>query len=141
MASWALRGITAFFTTLSRGGLQWEESAVSISSLIDTWLHLRPFEHGGERSRAAGLIRALRAGRAAARTGGSAAGPILRAARATLMREARPDGVDYLALVDPITFEPQRRRAGQGLLIAAIRIGRTRLIDNLDVPAPRGRAG
>jgi circadian clock protein KaiC len=48
------RGITAFFTTLSKGGLQREESEVSISSLIDTWLHLRIFESGGERTR--GLV-------------------------------------------------------------------------------------
>ena len=48
------RGITAFFTTLSKGGLQREESEVSISSLIDTWLHLRTFESGGERTR--GLV-------------------------------------------------------------------------------------
>jgi pantoate--beta-alanine ligase len=94
----------------------------------------------GERRRAAGLIRALRAGRAVARAGALDAGTILRAARAALLREARPDGVDYLALVDPQTFEPQRRRRGRGLLIAAIRIGGTRLIDNLGVPAPRARA-
>ena len=48
------RGITAFFTTLSKGGVQQEESEVSISSLIDTWLHLRTFESGGERTR--GLV-------------------------------------------------------------------------------------
>ncbi len=48
------RGITAFFTTLSKGGAQREGSEVSISSLIDTWLHLRTFESGGERTR--GLV-------------------------------------------------------------------------------------
>lgn len=48
------RGITAFFTTLSKGGVQREESEVSISSLIDTWLHLRTFESAGERTR--GLV-------------------------------------------------------------------------------------
>ncbi len=48
------RGITAFFTTLSKGDDQHEETEVSISSLIDTWLHLRTFESGGERAR--GLV-------------------------------------------------------------------------------------
>jgi circadian clock protein KaiC len=48
------RGITAFFTTLPKGGVQHEGSEVSISSLIDTWLHLRTFESGGERTR--GLV-------------------------------------------------------------------------------------
>ncbi len=91
-----------------------------------------------ERRRAAGLYRALRAGRAAARAGARDARSILRSARATLAREARPDAVDYLALVDPRTLEPVRRLAGPGLLLAAIRIGRTRLIDNLSVPGPRG---
>ncbi len=48
------RGITAFFTTLSKGDDQHENTEVSISSLIDTWLHLRTFESGGERAR--GLV-------------------------------------------------------------------------------------
>ena len=47
------RGITALFTTLSKDA-QLEGSEVSISSLIDTWLHLRTFESGGERAR--GLV-------------------------------------------------------------------------------------
>jgi pantoate--beta-alanine ligase len=58
---------------------------------------------------------------------------ITAAARAVLRREAAPDGVDYLALVDPRTFEPLRRLDRRALLIAAVRIGRTRLIDNLAV--------
>jgi pantoate--beta-alanine ligase len=95
----------------------------------------------GERARAAGIRRALLAARAAARRGARDAGRILGAARKTLHREARPDRVDYLALVDPSTFEPIPRLTGRGLLIAAVRIGRTRLIDNLAVDAPRGRSG
>jgi circadian clock protein KaiC len=47
------RAVTAFFTTLSKDTQQ-EASEVSISSLIDTWLHLRTFESGGERAR--GLV-------------------------------------------------------------------------------------
>ena len=87
----------------------------------------------GERARAAGLSRALRAGRDEARAGVRNAARITAAARAVLRREAAPDGVDYLALVDPRTFEPLRRLDRRALLIAAIRIGRTRLIDNLAV--------
>jgi len=48
------RGITAFFTSLSKGGPGWETSEVSISSLMDTWLHLRNIEFQGERAR--GLV-------------------------------------------------------------------------------------
>jgi len=89
-----------------------------------------------ERARAGGLVRALRAGRDAARRGARDSRAILRAAREELRRTARPDGVDYLALVDPVTLGPLRRLDRRGLLLAAIRIGRTRLIDNLWVPAP-----
>jgi pantoate--beta-alanine ligase len=86
-----------------------------------------------QRARAGGLNRALLAGRAAARSGARDPRKIVAAARAELRRRARPDAVDYLALVDPRTFEPVRRLDRRALLIAAIRIGRTRLIDNLAV--------
>ena len=86
-----------------------------------------------ERARASGLYRALAAGRAAARAGAREARKIVAAARVALRLTARPDAVDYLALVDPRTFEPVRRLERRALLIAAVRIGRTRLIDNLAV--------
>jgi pantoate--beta-alanine ligase len=87
----------------------------------------------GERARAAGIYRALRAGKEAARAGARDARRIVAIARTVLRHAARPDAVDYLALVDPATFEPLRRLDRRGLLIAAVRIGRTRLIDNLPV--------
>jgi pantoate--beta-alanine ligase len=93
-----------------------------------------------ERLRARGLPRALRAARQAVRDGATAARSILAVARKTLQREAKPDGIDYLAVVDPRTFEPVTRLDGRGLLIAAARIGRTRLIDNISLSAPRGRS-
>jgi pantoate--beta-alanine ligase len=87
-----------------------------------------------ERSAALGLSRALAAGAAAA-----AAGPagVLAAARAVLDRAAAGDpplALDYLALVDPVTFTA----AGEGyhgpaLLLVAARAGTTRLIDNAQV--------
>ncbi len=86
-----------------------------------------------ERARASGLYRALAAGRAAARAGAREARKIVAAARVALRLSARPDAVDYLALVDSRTFEPVRRLERRALLIAAVRIGRTRLIDNLAV--------
>lgn len=98
-------------------------------------VYLRP----EERERAAGMIRAMREGRAVARTGVLDARKILSRVRQVLRREARPDRVDYLALVDSDTLLPLPRldRSG-GFLIGAIRIGRTRLIDNLFL---RPRAG
>jgi pantoate--beta-alanine ligase len=92
-----------------------------------------------ERERAAGLSRALRAGRAAARAGTRDAARIVAAARAMLRRAANPDRVDYLALVDAATMEPLLRLDRRGLLIGAIRIGSTRILDNLHV-APGVRA-
>jgi len=95
--------------------------------------------NAGQRARAAGLPRALRTAAAAARSGERSAARITAAARATLRRETQPDAVDYFAVVDPKTFLPIRRLERRSLLIAAIRIGRTRLIDNRFI-TPGGRA-
>jgi len=89
-----------------------------------------------ERVRAAGLHRALAAGRAAARAGARDARRIESAVRVTLKLISRPDAIDYVALVDPSTFEPVRRLRSRALLAAAIRLGRTRIIDNVTV-SPR----
>jgi pantoate--beta-alanine ligase len=94
-----------------------------------------------ERRRARGLVRALRAGRAAAREGEGNARAVLGIARVVLRREARPDAVEYLALVDRADLAPLRRLDRPALLIAAVRIGGTRLIDNLAVSPPARRGG
>ena len=93
------------------------------------------------RARAAGLIRALRVGRSMIRSGIRDPGALLTRVKQALRREARPERVDYLALVDPVTLEPLRELDGAALFLGAIRIGNTRLIDNLLVrsPARRGR--
>ncbi len=74
------------------------------------------------------LVRALRAGRAAAPEGASA---VRRAARDVLVREPLVL-VDYLVLVHPETLEdvPEWYR-GEALLALAARVGTTRLIDNV----------
>lgn len=46
-----LNQITAFFTSLTSGSAALEQTNISISSLIDTWLLLRDIEIGGERNR------------------------------------------------------------------------------------------
>ena len=46
-----MKGITAFFTSLTSAGDTMENTDVYISSLIDTWLLLRDIEIGGERDR------------------------------------------------------------------------------------------
>ena len=87
-----------------------------------------------ERSTALALSRALAAGAAAVP---SAPPVVLAAARAVLDGAARRDPplvLDYLALVDPVTFtEVGGARRGPALLLVAARSGATRLIDNTRV--------
>ncbi len=85
-----------------------------------------------ERAAAPGLYRALRAGAHGARGGGASTGAVLKAARAVLAKipGAR---VEYLRLVDAGTLAQARRLRGALRLMAAVRLGRTRLIDNVPV--------
>jgi pantoate--beta-alanine ligase len=79
-----------------------------------------------ERRRALGLSRALRAAEAAV-AGGERDAERVRAATGAAL-----DGVvaEYLALVDPDSFEPVQTLDGRVLVAVAARIGATRLIDN-----------
>ena len=91
-----------------------------------------------ERRRALALSRALRAAETAVAAGERDAAAVERAARAVM------DGVepDYLALVDPDSFEPITTVDGRVLVAVAARIGATRLIDNtiIDTAATPERA-
>jgi pantoate--beta-alanine ligase len=80
----------------------------------------------GERRRAVALSRALRAAEDALAAGERDATAITAAARAA-MASVEPD---YLALVDPDSFEPVQNINGRVLVAVAARIGATRLIDN-----------
>jgi pantoate--beta-alanine ligase len=86
-----------------------------------------------ERLAALALSRGLAAGAAAAD------GPagVLAAARAVLDQAAAADpllALDYLALVDPVTFTGiGDDHRGQALLLVAAKVGTTRLIDNAPV--------
>jgi pantoate--beta-alanine ligase len=88
----------------------------------------------GERATALALSRALAAGSAAAAAGPAA---VLGAARAVLDSAQTADPplvLDYLELVDPVSFAGVGDgHEGQALLLAAARCGRTRLIDNAPV--------
>ena len=79
-----------------------------------------------ERQRALALSRALRAAEAAAATGERDPERLRAAARAA-MDDVAPE---YLALVDPDSFEPVQTVNGRVLLAVAARIGAIRLIDN-----------
>jgi pantoate--beta-alanine ligase len=83
-----------------------------------------------ERAKAPVLSRALRAGRDAL-----ASGDVANVEKA--MHDAiDQDGVevDYLAVVDPLTFEAPADFERDILLAGAVRIGKTRLIDNIRIP-------
>jgi pantoate--beta-alanine ligase len=100
-----------------------------------------------ERRTAVLLPVALRAGREAAHASPAA---VLKAAGEVLGVSADPPlRLDYLALVDPDTFEPAGDDlTGPALLLVAARVGTTRLIDNTplsfaaqDAPLPDAAAG
>lgn len=96
---------------------------------------------GEDRIHALALSRALRAGAAAA-LDGAGVSDVTAAARAVLEAEEGVE-VDYVALVDPATFEPVThipsagdavdRSAEPALLLVAATVGSTRLIDNMPV--------
>lgn len=85
----------------------------------------------GERQSAAVLLRALKAAEACYLAGEREAARLQAAIEAELstVREARPD---YVAVADPETLEPLDTLGDRGaVLCLAVRIGKTRLIDNL----------
>jgi pantoate--beta-alanine ligase len=84
----------------------------------------------GERERATALYRALRAGRAAFEAGRRDPAAVEGAAR-DLLEDAPGVEHDYVALVDPVTFEPVKQAEAGQVLATAARVGRTRLIDNV----------
>ncbi|KQX25689.1 MULTISPECIES: pantoate--beta-alanine ligase [unclassified Sphingomonas] len=86
-----------------------------------------------ERVTARTLPRALGEAAAAIGRGGDVAAAL--AAATARLAEAGFDPIDYVALVDAASLEPIDRLDGQARLIAAAKLGRTRLIDNLAVEA------
>ena len=83
-----------------------------------------------ERRRATALYRALRAGQAVFEAGERDPAAVEAAAR-DLLEGAPGVAPDYVALVDPVTFEPVKQAEPGQVLATAARVGRTRLIDNV----------
>jgi pantoate--beta-alanine ligase len=82
----------------------------------------------GDRERAVALVAGLEAAREAVRTGERSAEAIAAAARAAMAAlDVEPE---YVAFVDPDTFESLAEIGERGLLAVAARIGGVRLIDN-----------
>jgi pantoate--beta-alanine ligase len=81
-----------------------------------------------ERARALALPAALDAGSAQAAAGERSGEALVEAAREAMMRfDVEPE---YVALVDPDTFQVRETLARASLLVLAARIGEVRLIDN-----------
>jgi pantoate--beta-alanine ligase len=84
-----------------------------------------------ERSAALALPRALGEAKTAIEGGGDVAKAL--AAAVTRLAKAGFDPIDYVALVDADTLDPIDKLDGPARLLAAAKLGRTRLIDNLAV--------
>ncbi|HYK01278.1 MAG TPA: pantoate--beta-alanine ligase [Thermoanaerobaculia bacterium] len=86
-----------------------------------------------ERAKAPVLHRALRAGEEAITHGIHEVAGIEKLMH-RVVAEAGGLEADYLAVVDPLTFEAPADFAREVLLLGAVKLGRTRLIDNIRVP-------
>jgi pantoate--beta-alanine ligase len=83
-----------------------------------------------ERQRALALYRALTAAREMVQRGESDP-HVITAEMSRIVGAARPQRVDYISLVNPEKMQPVERISGPVLVALAVRIGQTRLIDNL----------
>jgi pantoate--beta-alanine ligase len=86
-----------------------------------------------ERRAAASLFRALGAGEALIRSGARDPLKLKDDVRAELLKE-RGIQIDYLEIVDPESLAPLSVVKTPAVILAAVRLGRTRLIDNILVP-------
>jgi pantoate ligase/cytidylate kinase len=85
------------------------------------------------RARALVLPRALAAGALAFRGGERRAGQVVAASYRVLAPAESAGGVatEYINVVDPETFLPSHAAGAGSCLVAAIRVGKKRLIDNV----------
>ncbi len=91
-----------------------------------------------DRAAAPKIFAALRAGAALVTAGESETAPILAAVRATLAGEPRL-APEYVECVDAATMAPVGSINGSALIAVAVRVGGTRLIDNVGVFVESGR--
>ena len=87
-----------------------------------------------EREQAIALSRALRKAEEMFANGERRAAP-LRAAMEQVIAEAPLAKVDYIAMVNPETLREIRRIESEAMVLIAVRLGRTRLIDNCHLSA------
>lgn len=91
-----------------------------------------------DRIRAATLYKSLRAGAEVIRRGVTD-GETVRSAMVRVIKNEPAVTIDYLAVCDPTTLDPLSSVTRQAVLLGAVRIGATRLIDNILVSAKQAR--
>jgi pantoate--beta-alanine ligase len=91
-----------------------------------------------ERARALAIPRALGAMRTAWADRGVTDAAALEAVGRAALRDVSGVAVDYLAVAEPERLTPVGTVAADSVALVAARVGRTRLIDNLDFGPPRG---
>ena len=88
-----------------------------------------------QRRQATVLWRALQTGRMGIRHGERRVSSLIKVMR-SLLHQERGVRVDYLAIADAGTLEPLKIAKGRVVILGAIRLGSTRLIDNILVDVP-----
>jgi pantoate--beta-alanine ligase len=88
-----------------------------------------------ERRRAAALFQSLTQAADMVARGETSVTRIVEAMRQTL-QAADPSQIDYIAIADPETLEPVQTIRGRAVALLAVRIGKTRLIDNMILEPP-----
>lgn len=91
-----------------------------------------------ERTRAVTLYKSLQAGAEAIRRGVTD-GMAIQEAMVQIIKGEPAIAIDYLAVCDPTTLEPLATVVRKAVLLGAVRIGSTRLIDNILVSAKHAR--
>jgi pantoate--beta-alanine ligase len=91
-----------------------------------------------QRVQATCLYRALAEAKARIDSGETKPAVVVDAMR-QIIDDAGPAVIDYISVVDPESMQPVRRIERPVLVALAVRIGSTRLIDNLQVDPRRGR--
>jgi len=89
-----------------------------------------------ERKRARCLSAALKTARGLYRAGESGCDALKKAMR-RVIEGGKPEAIDYIEIVAERDLKPIDKLAGNCLIALAVRIGRTRLIDNLPLPDDR----
>lgn len=84
-----------------------------------------------ERGRALGIARGLHAANEAWRAGMRNADALTTIVRGPV--EAALDSIDYVTVASPTTLEPIEGSASEAVILVAAHVGRTRLIDNLEL--------